>query len=257
MIIDAHVAVDMQRYPVERVMELLAAAKIDSAVIFADARARDIDRHNAYVLEAARLHGLYPFYYLGGNPFSDTRPDELLVPDNLADYAGIRWHRWVAEAIDREGRLDRDELEWAVSLMESAEFGALVSAASVYNLPMIVEESLAITLEMVLRFPTLDFIVPHLGLQSGGQANVLQALWDQPSVYFDTSLAQLDEATLSRVGSDRILFGSGFPEGDPETEVNKIDSLPLSEDVKEGIYGDNLQSLLQHRGIMPRLDAHD
>src|SRR5579859_372443 len=92
MIIDAHVAVDLERYPVERVLELLAGAKIGSAVIFAHSRARDIDRHNVYVLEAARRHDLYPFYYLGGNPFGDTRPDELLVPDNLSDYAGIRWH---------------------------------------------------------------------------------------------------------------------------------------------------------------------
>jgi hypothetical protein len=251
MIIDAHVAVDMDRYPVERVMELLGAAKIGSAVIFAHARARDIDRHNAYVLDAARKHGLYPFYYLGGNPFTDTRPDELLVPDNLDEYAGIRWHRWVGEGIDREGRLDRDELEWGVSLMESPELEALVSAAALYNLPVIVEESLPITLEMVLRFPTLDFIVPHLGLQSGGQTNVLQALWDQPSVYFDTSLAQLDEATLSRVGTERILFGSGFPEGDPETEVGKIDRLPVSEDAKEGIYGDNLGQLLSAHSQVP------
>jgi uncharacterized protein len=244
MIIDAHVALDSDRYPIERLMRLLSDAKIESAVIFADARSHDIERQNAYVLEAARAHGLYPFYYVGGNPWTDTRPDELIVPENLGEYAGIRWHRWIGESIDREGTLDRDELEWAVSLLESPEFEALASAAATYNLPMLLEEGLSSTLEFVLRFPSLDFIVPHLGSRSGGQVNVMRTLWDQPNVYFDTSLAQLDEATLSRVGSDRILFGSGFPEGDPETEIDKIDRLPLSEDLKESIYGDNIERLL-------------
>jgi predicted TIM-barrel fold metal-dependent hydrolase len=46
------------------------------------------------------------------------------------------------------------------------------------------------------------------------------------------------------VGPDRILFGSGFPEGDPITELDKIDDLPVPENVKEGMYGDNLVSLL-------------
>jgi predicted TIM-barrel fold metal-dependent hydrolase len=63
-------------------------------------------------------------------------------------------------------------------------------------------------------------------------------------VYFETSLTQIEETTLSRVGTDRILFGSGYPEGDPETELDKIDRLPIPEDAKEGMYGDNLVSLL-------------
>jgi predicted TIM-barrel fold metal-dependent hydrolase len=50
------------------------------------------------------------------------------------------------------------------------------------------------------------------------------------------------------VGPQRILFGSGYPYGDPEAELSKIDRLPVSEDVKEAIYGDNLESLLSgHR----------
>jgi predicted TIM-barrel fold metal-dependent hydrolase len=245
MIIDAHVALDSTRYPVERALRALSEARIGSAVIFPDARSTDPEIENAYVLRVAQEHGLYPFYYLGGNPWTDTRPDELVPPDNLEEYAGIRWHRWVGEAIDREGNLDRDELEWAVNLLESPEFESLAAAAAHYNMPIMVEESLAVTLEMVLRFPSLDFIVPHLGAQSGGQTNVMRAFWDQPNVYFDTSLSLLDEATLSRVGIERILFGSGFPEGDPEAEIDKIDRLPISEDLKEGIYGDNLQRLLE------------
>ncbi|MGI8968907.1 MAG: amidohydrolase family protein [Chloroflexota bacterium] len=244
MIVDAHVALDEQRWPVEKVMDVLRRSRIESAVVFADAGTADLDRQNEYVLEAARRYDLFPFYYLGGNPWTDTRPDDLLIPDGIDDYAGIRWHRWIATGIDRSGELDNDELEWAVSLMESAEFEAFAAAAAHYNLPVLFEESFAVTLEFVTRYPALDIIVPHLGARSGGEATVLRALWDAPNVYFDTSLAQIEESTLARLGSERILFGSGFPEGDPEGEIDKIDRLPIPEELKEGIYGDNIVSLL-------------
>lgn len=244
MIVDANVGLDPDRFPVERALAALRASKINSAVVFADPRAANIEQANAYVLDAAKRHDLFPLYYIGGNPYSDTRPDELPVPDNLDEYAGIRWHRWVGEAADRTGVLDRDELEWAVSLMESPDFEALTSAAAHYGMPVLLEESLAVTIEFAMRYPSLDIVVPHLGAQNGGEANVLRGVWDMPNVYFDTSLSQLDEAFLSRVGTERILFGSGYPYGDPEVEIDKIDRLPIPEEMKEGIYGDNVLSLL-------------
>jgi hypothetical protein len=244
MIVDANVAIDSARFPIDRAMDVLSASRTSAAVIFADARSENLAAQNDYVLGAGRADGLFPFYYFGGNPFTDTRPDELVVPDNLDEYSGIRWHRWIGEAIDRRGELDESELQWAVSLMESPEFEALVSAAALYNLPVIFEESFSVTLEFILRFPSLDVIVPHLGARSGGETNVMRALWDQPNVYFDTSLSTLDETALSRIGPSRILYGSGLPYGDPETELSKIDRLPVPDAVKEGIYGDNLLALL-------------
>jgi len=244
VIIDAHVNLDSDRYPVEDAMRALSASRIGSAVVFAHPESRDLNTQNRYVLRAARDHGLYPFFYLGGNPWSDSRPDDLEIPDNLDEYAGIRWHRWVGEDFDLEGTPDPGELDWAVSVMESAEFEAFAAAAAHYNLPVIFEESLTVTLEFAVRYPSLDIIVPHLGSRSGGQLNALRAFWDRPNVYFDTSLTILDESVLARLGSDRILFGSNFPEGDPEIELDKIDRLPIPEEVKERIYGDNIESLL-------------
>lgn len=246
MIVDAHVGVDRERYPIERVLSVMNEYKIGRAVIFADARSKNLDEQNAYVLQTARDHGLYPLYYIGGNPWTDTRADRLKAPENLSDYAGIRWHRWIGEGIDREGLLDEDELAWAVNLMESAEFEAITSAAAYYDMPVMFEESFSVTLEFVLRYPSLDIIIPHLGSQSGGQLNLLRELWDAPNVYFETSLSYVDEQLLARVGTDRMLFGSGFPDGDPGPELDKIDQLPLPEDAKEGIYGDNVMSLLSH-----------
>jgi uncharacterized protein len=244
MVIDSHVRVDKDRYPIERALLALGEAKIGSAVIFADARAENIDAQNSYVLDVAGRHGLYPFYYLGGNPWTDSRPDELMVPDSLTDFAGIRWHRWVGSGIDRTGRLDRDELDWAIALMDSPDFEALMAAAVHYGMPVVFEESLGVTVEFVARYPSLDVIIPHLGARSGGELNVLRTLWDAVNVYFDASLTRVEEAMLNRLGSERILFGSSFPEGDPEREIGKIDDLTVSDEVKERIFGENLASLL-------------
>jgi predicted TIM-barrel fold metal-dependent hydrolase len=63
-------------------------------------------------------------------------------------------------------------------------------------------------------------------------------------VYFDSSLTRIPETTLARLGSERILFGSGFPEGDPDLELEKIEQLPVSDEVKEEIFGENVLSLL-------------
>lgn len=249
MIVDAHVNLDSARYPVERALEVLRAAHIDQAVVFADPRARDLERENSYVLEVSHKYPVIPFYYVGGNPWTDTRPERLEIPDTIAEYAGIRWHRWVGEGVDRQGLLDNDELDWAINLMESAEFEALTAAAAHYNLPVLFEESFAVTLEFALRYPSLDIIIPHMGARSGGELNIVRALWDAPNVYFDTSLAPIDETTLQRIGSERLFFGSGFPEGDPEAEIDKIDRLPVPEEVKEGVYGDNILSLLTHSAL--------
>jgi Tat protein secretion system quality control protein TatD with DNase activity len=249
MIVDAHASLDRVKYPVERLLKTMRASHIGNAVVFADANARNIEEQNEYVLRVAREHSLIPFYYIGGNPHTDTRPDSIPLPDHFDEYAGVRWHRWVGEDVDRDGRLDRDELDWAIALMESAEFEAFAAAAAHYDLPVIVEESLAVTVEMVLRYPSLDFIIPHLGSRNGGEANVIRALWDTPNAYFTTSLGVLDETILQTVASDRLFFSSGFPYGDPEAEVDKIDRMPIPEDVKEAIYGENVLSLLSHAAV--------
>ncbi|MGH2447985.1 MAG: amidohydrolase family protein [Chloroflexota bacterium] len=245
MIVDCHVGIDSERFPIERALAALRAANVGGAVIFADAGARDIEAQNRYVLRVAQsAEDLYPFYYLGGNPFTDTRPDALMIPDDIGDFAGIRWHFWAGEAIDRGGVFDQDELQWAIGLMESAEFESMMSAAAHYDMPIMFEEPFGVTVEFALRYPAVDIIIPHLGSRSGGEANVVRALWDQQHVYFGTSLAPIDESVLSRVGTHRILFGSGYPEGDPEIELEKVDRLPVPEDVKEDIFGNNLLSLL-------------
>ena len=91
--------------------------------------------------------------------------------------------------------------------------------------------------------------------------------WKDTGVYLDTSfslgpmtpigdghysseaeLLRLDETDFLRMirlfGADRILFGTDSPWEDQETEVKKIQALPLTEGEKRAILGDNAARML-------------
>jgi hypothetical protein len=58
MIVDANVGIERERYPIERALEVLGAANIRKAVVFAEAHAENLTEQNAYVLESAREYEL-------------------------------------------------------------------------------------------------------------------------------------------------------------------------------------------------------
>jgi len=90
-------------------------------------------------------------------------------------------------------------------------------------------------------------IIPHLGWLNGG-FSVLDAsgIWKKETVYADSSLASSYEIKmfLRKYGSDKLLFGSDFPFSLPESELQKILSLDLSEVDQEKIVGGNILRLL-------------
>ena len=93
---------------------------------------------------------------------------------------------------------------------------------------------------------------PHLGLLNGGyHAFVEHGVWDNPSVYADTSLASRHDIKdyIDNFGFNRILFGSDFPFGDPKQELSKIMDLSIPRENKEMILGHNLKCLLENSNI--------
>ena len=239
IIIDAHVNISTREGQIGESLQKLKAADIDSAVIFADADSPDLDSSNRYVLRSGHEFDCYPFYYVGGNPYTDTRMD-LDTPPDLEAYAGVRWHGWFAESEDRTGRVDRHELEFAVMTMESPEFTALMTGLQFYGKPIIFEEDFAVTLEFVRRYEDLNIIVPHLGLFSGGVEHVVAQLHRYENVHFSTSHAVLDTTTLRLVGPERLLFASDYPRGDPAQNIEKIKRLELGDDDEALVLGENV-----------------
>jgi Amidohydrolase len=243
IIIDSHVHISGRDRQTGEVLRKLKRYDVDSAVIFADAESADLEASNRYVLLSGQEFDCYPFYYLGGNPFTDTRMD-LEIPVNLEDFAGIRWHGWFAEFEDRTGRVDRHELEFAVVTMESPEFIGLMSALSYYGKPIMFEEDFAVTLEFVRRFPELKIIIPHMGLLSGGEEQVIGQLYRERNVSFTTSHGTIDPVTLRRLGPERLLYASDFPHGSPAAEIEKIKRLEIGDEDEALVFGENIERIL-------------
>ncbi|MGC8719058.1 MAG: amidohydrolase family protein [Thermodesulforhabdaceae bacterium] len=116
------------------------------------------------------------------------------------------------------------------------------------ELPVVLEEEYSETVAFIKeRAQGVTVIIPHLGLLNGGYERIKsERLWDLPNVWADTALA--DRSTIrdyiKNYGTERLLFGSDFPFGDPRRELAKILELGLSEEEKERVLGANLLRLL-------------
>jgi len=95
--------------------------------------------------------------------------------------------------------------------------------------------------------PGVRVIIPHLGGLNGGYTAIKNyGLWDNPDVYTDTALASSFEISdyIETYGHERIMFGSDFPFGDPESELNKIYRLNINNNIRKAVLCDNITSLL-------------
>ncbi len=116
---------------------------------------------------------------------------------------------------------------------------------------------------LALRFPTVNFVVPHFGAGYFREALLLGHLC--PNVYFDTSspnswirfqesnigLADVFRKALDVVGPKRLLFGSnstGFPKGWDasilEAQWRVFEELGVSLEDRQAILGDNFRRLM-------------
>ena len=102
------------------------------------------------------------------------------------------------------------------------------------------------------RAPEIRVIIPHLGGPNGGYKAIADyGLWERTHVYTDTSLASTFEISdyINRYGDERIMFGSDFPFGDPESELIKIQRMKLKPYIKEKITGKNIKCLLSDSNV--------
>lgn len=119
--------------------------------------------------------------------------------------------------------------------------------------------------EVLENFPRLTVVLAHLGAGFCDQA--LELARQYPDVYFDTSIAITGEENkeitqargkcdlflsdeeamemIEEIGADRILFGSDFPCMNPRFDIERIKRLPLSEESKRNILGENAMRVFE------------
>ncbi|QJR35694.1 amidohydrolase family protein [Gemmatimonas groenlandica] len=103
------------------------------------------------------------------------------------------------------------------------------------------------------EYPTVNFIIPHLGSFADdwrAQVAFLGFLSRHTNVYTDTSGVRRFDLLLQAVreaGAHKVLFGSDGPWLHPAVELAKVLALPLSPQDKQLVLGGNLLRLLRAR----------
>ncbi len=245
LIIDSHVHVGRNAARWDETRPTLEALGIDTAVLAAVPESYDLEGDAGLPADLSRPGGPFGLWYIGGNPFAGLQRGPARLPRRLDDFQGIEWHCYFAEGLDYGGS-DELAVDAAVQLLRSAEARAALDALDAVvaaRLPIRLTENLPVTLALVERFPQATFIIPHMGLRNGGTARAMNALAPNPSVYFDTSVVEVNEAMVRLVGAERVLFGSDAPTGDAAWSLRAVRSLKLPGREIAAILGSNAERL--------------
>jgi len=229
--------------PIERLKKDLEEIDVKGAVImpFPEdiyrkpfATPESVQKAHEYLLEIAiNNDSFYPFYFVW---------NDYIIPDNLAEYKGIKWHRhfWSEPEYDyTDPRCD----EFVEVILE-------------YDLPVIFEDSFENTKLFCNKYPDLKIIIPHIGLVNGGSYKIIPEFKNYPNVYVETSLAYPFEiiTAITQFGVDRVIFGSDAPYSSTKIELYNLleyDSMKyFSDEDTEKILGKNMLGLMNVRASL-------
>lgn len=185
---------------------------------------------NAYLLHIGdhRLK-VIPYFFI----WNDFAVEQL-----SAEYQGVKWHRHADEPV----------YHYANPRCQTA-----VAEIRRRNLPIVLEEELSNTLRFLDEWGVgTRIVIPHLGMLNGGyRALKDRGIWSRPNVWADTALADTTviQDYIASFGTQRLLFGSDFPFGDPLRELEKIRRLHLPPEVESAVLGENLLRMLSENRL--------
>jgi uncharacterized protein len=215
--------------PLGRYLRRASAAGIDKSVLIGTF-VRDYMEANAYLARVAARH---PARFI---PFAIVHPER--------DRGRIE--KMVAHAVEQWGfRGIKVHMHDAPATPEVCE------AARAYNLPILYDVmGKTNLLDIVSRYPDVNFIVPHLGSFADdwrAQSRMASLLARFPNLYTDTSgVRRFDYIidVLERVGPGRLLFGTDGPWLHPGLELHKIRLMNLSANDERLVLGENVLRLI-------------
>ena len=108
------------------------------------------------------------------------------------------------------------------------------------------------TYRLLADFPELTCVICDTGVW--GQDRYFRPLLERyPRVYVETSLLSLGdgivEALVRDYGSSRLVFGSGFPDREPEAAILQLLHAEISEADRKAIASGNLERLLREEKL--------
>ncbi len=219
--------------PLQPYLRRARAAKIDRTVVMPPFH-RDYSRANAALARLVARHPGRFIPFAGVHPRRDAGRVRLMVnrAKSRWGFRGIKVHQFDAP-ITRE-------------ICETAREFRLPILYDVMGKASLVEQAAG-------QYPTVNFIVPHLGSFGDdwrAHRQVIDQMTRLPNVYADTSGVRrfdyLVEA-IKRAGPGRLLFGSDGPWLHPGAELHKIRLLGLPQEEEKLVLGGNLLRLIAGR----------
>jgi hypothetical protein len=132
----------------------------------------------------------------------------------------------------------------------------ILDAAKELGIPVLYDSNEHVELfeEFVPSYPTVNFIIPHLGSDQSanwpGHLKAIALAKRYPNVHLDTAAVVMTrylEMAAKELPAEQILFGSDEPEIDCRLEIFKIRLLNLPAEKEELILGGNIRRLLGGR----------
>lgn len=128
----------------------------------------------------------------------------------------------------------------------------LIEVVQEYTWPVYVHTGTPITSEpmqlvsLAEDFPKVKFIMGHTAFADFWY-DVVPCMKRCANIYAETSIVGPGtiKSVISAIGYDRLLFGSDFPNGNIEVELEKVNSIGLSKENLKKVLAKNIERLLK------------
>ncbi|WP_225801876.1 amidohydrolase family protein [Streptomyces sp. NK15101] len=243
-VLDFHVRLAPRPGAAERLLATLDECGLTRAVVCAGGTI-DLDRLSRQLVE-------------GGHVETDADNDAVLAAcagtdGRLVPFFFANPHRppeaYRARAAEFRG-LEISPAVHGVGLAD-ARVAGLVAVAAESDHPVYVVcidrpgAGVADLVALARRFPRVSFVLGHSGI-GNIDFHALTLIRDEPNILLETSggYTCVAEAAVSRLGAERVVFGTEFPLQHPSVELAKFQVLPLSPEQWRQIAWDNAHRLL-------------
>jgi hypothetical protein len=225
-------------------------AGIEKTVLYA-VEAPIVYASNEYVAALCRAYPDRLTGFASVDPKRETALDELKRAVEDLGLKGIKFHPPLQNFFPNDKKV-YPIYEWAQTLglpvvfhIGTTPFGAMCRLSQAD--PLLLDD-------VAVDFPRLKIILTHLGTLWQNEA--FMVVEKNPNVYIDTAAylyeieTLLDDHLVSRLGEDKIIFGTDYPmpsEGRMHRMkdfVECVKALKLPEKVKEKIFSENLAKLI-------------